>query len=145
MHDSPIPRPLSGALLLGLVACAPAVPLAPAPSAPSSAVSPATAPPSATNAPAKPVSSAADPAFVDAFGKPVHRRPEDAKCAEDELWDPAASACRWYPGGGYGAAGCSMGGGGIVPKACVTGATFTGCDCTCKEGTAFDGGLRRCR
>lgn len=127
---------LARSLAATLVACAPvAEPPPKAASPPDLVVEPA-----ATAQPGGP-----EPLLVDGFGQPVYRRAEDAKCEEDELWEPTAAACRWYPGGGYAAAGCSMGGGGIVPKTCVTGASFTGCDCTCAKGTKFDGTARRCR
>jgi len=59
-------------------------------------------------------------------------------CDGDLVWDTAARACRMYPGGPYGWAGCSLAKHPPGDFKCVTGAIWTACTCACDADSLFD-------
>jgi hypothetical protein len=114
---------------LGAVACAgaPAEPAKPAP------IVPVVAPEAPEPAP---IADAAEP---DAAAEP------EPSCESDHVWDEAEKACRLFPGGGYGWAGCSQAKAPPNGEQCVTGTHWQSCDCLCDTaGTRWNADDKRC-
>jgi hypothetical protein len=72
---------------------------------------------------------------------------DDHRCDGEKapmLWDDAAKACRLFPKGGYGTAGCSQ-----HPEptigTCFTGTSWRDCDCVCDSGKQWDVSARACK
>jgi hypothetical protein len=113
------------AAALGLVACAPVSAAPPAQhAAPAAVPVPVTAPEEGGVPPA----------------------PGPGACDAMHVWDPVAKACRLFPGGGNGWAGCSMAAAPPNGELCVTGTHWADCDCGCdRPGTTFDKQAATCR
>jgi hypothetical protein len=56
-----------------------------------------------------------------------------------------AQACRMFPGGGYGWAGCSLATAPPNGDQCITGTHWHACDCVCDaDGTKWNAMSQRC-
>lgn len=66
-------------------------------------------------------------------------------CDEQHLYDTVAKACRLYPGGGNGWAGCSQSTEPPNGEACITTTRWDHCDCVCEdEAKRWDAAEARC-
>lgn len=66
-------------------------------------------------------------------------------CDASHVWDAAARACRLFPGGGNGYAGCSLAKAPPNGERCVTGTHWEPCDCRCDAPkTKWNAASKRC-
>src|SRR5262249_22298716 len=66
------------------------------------------------------------------------------ECPPDRIWDRAVGACRLFPGGGNGWAGCSQAKTPPHGEQCVSGTHWVPCDCECDAPGRWNPSAKQC-